>query len=1004
MKKTIFFLLLVFTVSMTAENRNSQFLQQMSSVSALQQTLRADRTVQPVQRNAMKTVAADIPWNDIGTLSSWSGTVRFDKENTALVSIVRVDDYGNETHLLCYPVKFTLAQGELLSMKSDNYNNDFTLYADPQAQQEVAWGYTLWRPFQAGEYYLLISESGSLNYSWGEPFDAALDMRVLPAAGLSLPAKQDVSITKDNSFLLVNTYHTLFYKFTLTEDALVNFGCDFDPTAMGEHLTFVEVDLITENIELNATKSDLLLQAGDYYLAVYGIFMDADAFWATHSAVEAQLDIKIKTLDAPAALSIPFEQDFSLSPGNAYSLFDMTSVLYTLHLENNRMIEINTGGEWRVDIYEREEWKSVKVFYPWDRAVVQLSAGDYYVAIGDYNGAYDGTTPVDGHLIVDAPLSYATLDFSEPIAVGETKTGGDASLINVITDVGYYGIETQNVAAYHFAAQAGHIYKFVMECYTRAASLQPTLSLFRAPNTGDIYADNIRGAMPYIDGASGTGTLTWQSDVDADVNVMFFFNSPKNDVIFKLTLEEPEATHTDAPGTTPAYEDITLPFLSWLHFDPAYHAYWNAQTSEYEKEYRLTLAEKTRLTMAAGFNSTQGSNPRLKLFTDEERTQQVGQSWGYGEGDAVLLDAGVYYLAITDLGYFNMNNKYAECLIELTGSPVVEAGPVDVTVARLMDNPALPVITSAGLPYTDAGYYVSGSSELVTDPAFFITRLFANGYKLTLNAGEEVHIVNRQPEGESESSLRVFQKEAGGTYSQLADNSIDWDFGGVTHILFKAPAAGDYYVMVSTSNSYPFFYLNTEYPSYRLAIWTGTAEDEPVSGELQLPGEVLIVSTEVNVADIVAAADAARVNVRLALMQLEVTGTTRAGGTVVFENDPMAWEINEDATEASFMLIPPPYLPADTYVPAKVRIKADMGMDAVDAEPVRIVSSGNGFVTVFGVQDRDAITLLDINGRILRRSVAQGTTAVIATGTLPRGVYIVAVHGDRKQAVLKFIR
>jgi hypothetical protein len=936
MKKTLLFLMLMFTISIAAQNKDgksgkiqklnfpatyqqtqkelkssgqhlatNEFSQSLRNTSALQQKLQASQSNEAVaQRKAMKTAAADINWNDIGTLSSWNETINFDKENTELIPIQLVDEYGNTTNLLCYPVKFTLAQDELVSMKSSSYNNDFTIYADPQAQQEVAWGYTLWQPFKAGEYYMLISEGGNLDWPWGSPFEATVDVRVLPATALSLPAKQDVSITKDNSFLLVDTYYTLFYKFTLTEDAIVNFGCNFDQTAMGEHLSFVEVDLIAENMTINATNSDLLLKAGVYYVAVYGIFWDGDMFWAEHSAVEAQLDIKTKTLDAPAALSVPFEQDFSLTPNNAYSLFDIVSVLYTLHLESDQMIDINTGGKWSVAIYEPETWKNVKGFYPSERAVVQLSAGDYYVAIGDYDKLYDGTTPVNGHLIVSVPFSYATLDFSETIAVGETKVGDDASLISVITDINYYGIETQNVAAYHFTAQQGHIYKLVMEAYTKAEYSQPTLALFHTPNTGDIYADNIRGTMPYINGTSGTGSLTWQSDVDGDINVMFYFTSPKSDVMFKLTLEELEATHTDMPGTTPDYEDITLPFVSYLHFDPAYNAYWDEGASEYYKLYKLTLEEKTLLTMASGFNAEQGSNVRLKIFTDAERSQQTGQSWGYGEGDTVLLDAGTYYLVMSDSGYFGWNNNYAECLVELNGSADFEELST-ITVAQLMDDPLLPAISYTDLPYTDAGYFIYGTSKLITDPAFYISSKFANGYKLTgMSAGDAIHIVNRQPEGESESELRVFQKEENGSYGELAYNGMDWSFGGVTHIQFTANAAGDYYIMASTANSYPSFYAFTEYPSYRVAIWSGEAEDEPATDEVQLPDEVLITSTTATATEVSVAVGATSSDIKLALIALEITATTKTGATVVFENHPLSWEMS--GTEASFVIIPHP--------------------------------------------------------------------------------------------------
>ena len=62
-------------------------------------------------------------------------------------------------------------------------------------------------------------------------------------------------------------------------------------------------------------------------------------------------------------------------------------------------------------IYDRETWNVVKGFYPSEPAIVQLNAGDYYVAIGDYNHLYDGETLVNGHLTVGIPSSYARLIF-----------------------------------------------------------------------------------------------------------------------------------------------------------------------------------------------------------------------------------------------------------------------------------------------------------------------------------------------------------------------------------------------------------------------------------------------------------------------------------------------------------------------------------------------------------------------------------------------------------------
>ena len=54
-----------------------------------------------------------------------------------------------------------------------------------------------------------------------------------------------------------------------------------------------------------------------------------------------------------------------------------------------------------------------------------------------------------------------------------------------------------------------------------------------------------------------------------------------------------------------------------------------------------------------------------------------------------------------------------------------------VTVAQLMDDLAIPVISyAADLYYTDQGYFVYGTSKLLTAPDLYLTNVFANGYKL----------------------------------------------------------------------------------------------------------------------------------------------------------------------------------------------------------------------------------------------------------------------------------
>jgi hypothetical protein len=354
--------------------------------------------------------------------------------------------------------------------------------------------------------------------------------------------------------------------------------------------------------------------------------------------------------------------------------------------------------------------------------------------------------------------------------------------------------------------------------------------------------------------------------------------------------------------------------------------------------------------------------------------------------------------------------EYAECLVELSGSTDFEEIPT-VTVAQLMDDPAIPVIDYTGdLPYTDSGYFVYGTSKLVNDPDFFLTNVFAKGYKLTgMDNVHDVFIVDCQPAYEFVSNLDIYQKEEDGSYTKLENLFVgSLPVSDATYIYFSPDEVRDYYIMASTSSSYPAFYAGEKYPHYQIEIVAsdaaGSTPPEPTLVDLQLPDEILIESTATNATEVYVDADASRAEMKLALMALEITATTQTQTTVVLESNPASWEINSLGTEASFTAIPVPYLPAETYAPATVQLKVKTGIDEVASETIRIANSGQGLVTITGLLGKETISLIDINGRILRKTTAQGTTAILETGALSGGVYIVAVQNGKRLTVLKFVR
>jgi hypothetical protein len=230
----------------------------------------------------------------------------------------------------------------------------------------------------------------------------------------------------------------------------------------------------------------------------------------------------------------------------------------------------------------------------------------------------------------------------------------------------------------------------------------------------------------------------------------------------------------------------------------------------------------------------------------------------------------------------------------------------------------------------------------------------------------------------------------------------NWDypeFNGLAYYRFTAPASGNYYVMVSTSNSYPSPYYNaTPYPFYDLKLWASGSV--PNSGSMTIPAEMLVKATSSNITEIQVEDSFSTKDIKLALAPLLITATTNAETTFPVDNNIMKWDINEEQAVATFQGIELPYVMTASYSPATVQLAiTSANKDDIKDERIKVFVN-NETVNVIGLKGNEKMYLVDIQGHTL----CNFTTPNLNISNLPHGIYIISVVSNNTITALKFVK
>jgi len=489
------------------------------------------------------------------------------------------------------------------------------------------------------------------------------------------------------------------------------------------------------------------------------------------------------------------------------------------------------------------------------------------------------------------------------------------------------------------------------------------------------------------------------------------------------------------------FDNITIPYLNdSIELSPQAGASFTG--NEYLRGFTFTLNEPTTLYFY-------GSNKRSQFGVNMYLSQQqfdaklegvdsywLAPSWGF----SLDLDAGVWYIALGDAGfnhsldmYDKQGNDYYTVYLSIStdSEDPAPGAPAHITLAELLNSADIAAVSyTSDLPYTDSGYFLRDlqynplNTLVIGEDDVFMwsgNYYFAKACKLTgMTAGDMVKIYEgmQSLEGGSSSVLYVYQKETDGTFTQVAyGNCNGWlyydnpryqyilsDYSSDSYIDFTAPETCDYYIVV-TSNANYINYAFYEYGNtYKTAIWKDGAKPEP--SDPAMPAIAKIASTSASVTEISVAQGVTQIDITGVLASLGITATLDNSQTLPVTNMPFAWTYNLNNTEAQYANPVVDFYPlASNYQPATVSITQTVGIENPLAATLSLYPNPvTDYFKISGLSGGETVKILNMNGKVIASSIAQGATTVFAAGSLPQGVYLVTVQNGTKMNVLKFVK
>ncbi|MDR0830685.1 MAG: T9SS type A sorting domain-containing protein, partial [Prevotellaceae bacterium] len=380
--------------------------------------------------------------------------------------------------------------------------------------------------------------------------------------------------------------------------------------------------------------------------------------------------------------------------------------------------------------------------------------------------------------------------------------------------------------------------------------------------------------------------------------------------------------------------------------------------------------------------------------------------YGYAEGGNHISVNGVYEAYETEnvkllLNYYN----YPSCLF-LGSILITEYQPqpqTAITLPELLD--AAPEIQYSALPFIETGVFGANTPLVQGDDDNYNFRNTGDNYyavanKINLTAGQTIKI---HEHSEGDSYLYVYKKVSG-NYVQAYHND-DWSIGwtGLGYADYdsylEVTGEGEYYIVATNYSAYN----NGGTGAYFFKIWTTATEPEtPVK---------TIVSTTPSVTAIDIAADITDLEIRGALSTLvSLTATTDEPQTFAIYNNPFGWELLSSVPEESNSAIYTNfsienYELAANYIPAQVTLNIASGINEMHTANLKLYPNpAVDYIAIEGLSGSETISILGIDGKVLTRTNAGGSTQTISVTGLQNGIYLLAIQNGGHIEVLKFVK
>ncbi|MDR0874236.1 MAG: T9SS type A sorting domain-containing protein [Prevotellaceae bacterium] len=870
-----------------------------------------------------------------------------------------------------FAFKFTLTETKVLNIKTADGYFDMGVFADENLNNFVINGTNFVYAFAPGTYYIIAPDFGDRFGNEGE-FAVHFQFSDIAAAvtPIAVPCNQGITLTAANTIELYGETAAL-YQFTLTQAQALNFSI----STTGSPVSMFLLGTYNGGNNFNA-----LLAAGTYALAVF----DEDDYLSTNSSLAANLTISINEDIQINAIRVPLDTVITLTNQNTAEIYGERGQFYSFNLSEPKILHIYTESENAYLALSNSTGNYIGGGQNFTSYL--LPAGSYFLSVMD-NGYLQTNASLTLDIKVDAFTSYSTLDYSTAIAAGQTLTGDDSRATQNVT-LGDGSPYLYTAASYHFAAQAGHFYKVTFKGYA-TENITAGIALLKGNLTGDINYDLIDGS-PDIDfnATQFTESLTYYAD-ESGINILLGFIQPAENIFYSITVEE-------VPDTPLAFQSITIPYLNeQIDFTAEAGAVRNSD--EYLRGFTFTLNEAATLYFY-GRNEVLQWGPNLYI-SQTEFDKSLNNTDNYfinDDGISLPLAAGTYYIALGDDDYSNLSYYTTYLSISTESTKPVVTTVETITLPALLNSAGITTVAyAANLSYENAGYFNKGVSDIVYDEDYNFrdgNKVFAKAYKLTgLPAGDNVkiHVANS-----NDAYLYIYKKD-GDDFDLVAANDDGGIWGDLDSYLdFTADAAVDYYIIATTYENY----ASTDGTSYSVEIWVGSEDDKPTTE---------ILSTSASETTVEVSYNATLLELRTALLALNITATFSNTSTLPVENNPFAWTFNEDKTAAYYTNINVPLYPkAENYTPATVTIVyLSSALNETGAASLLLYPNpAVDYVTVSGLTGSEKISILDLNGKTITQSTAKGETATFAVSGLSKGVYLVAVQNGGKVSVLKFVK